>query len=770
MQTKFLWTLSFTASVLALSVPLPAIAQPADQPAAAGGALGLEEIVVTARKKEERVQTVPLAITAFTQADLQADHVEQLRDLAKEVPSLSISLTSSDPNSLYSGQVRIRGLAGSEIYFADVPLSNTDYSGTSGLTHGLSPGFYYDLDSVEVDEGAQGTLFGRPSIGGQIVIQPKHPTNDYEGYIQTTFGNYGDKENEFAVNAPIVDEKLLLRVSGQMQQRDGYTKDLQNGAELDNRNYYAWRVGVTARPTDDFENYLLYDGYWQDSDGTSDIIKSINPGLVLGSIPLGPGFNVPLTVGNGPGVAGLSNPATAAATAGAGIAAGAFSIFPNLRQILATQNALGARTVAGRVSSGIGKDYFYGFTDIATWDVADNLTIKNIAAARVTKQLAVDEFTNTGYDILAIGWPGNNHGWTDDSVQYTDELQLQGKAVNDKLTWVLGGFLLFDHPLGYNTEVDYDFGQATYDHFHEEDRSQAIFAHGIYDLSDYVDNLKFTAGYRFTWDYDSLGEQATQGVNAVTYTSGVGTNCAQIAADRNCFRQQDSYFNSPGWNLGLDDQITPDTLIFLRSGNAYRPGGTNLAVPYPFDIYKPEHATDVELGVKTDWDIDEVKARTNASIFHTYYKSIQVAQVVTIPSGWPADCRRSNRSPPTPPARISKAPKSSRPSICRSGWISPATAHTSIPSTRPIRPNSAAGLPASSMCRNSSSPSRLPITCQSTNRSAISLHRSPGSGTVMNRRARLPRSRSTTSRIIRISISARIGRISLLSRSISGSS
>ncbi len=638
---KSLSALCGTAAFAGLLYAYPAMAQEGAAPSASG-ANGLEEIVVTARKREERVQSVPLAITAFTQSDLEADHVEQLRDLSKEVPSLSISLTSSDPNSLYSGQVRIRGLAGSEIYFADVPLSNTDYSSTNGLTHGLSPGFYYDLDSAEVDEGAQGTLFGRPSIGGQIVIQPKHPTNEYEGYIQTTFGNYGDKENEFAVNVPVIEDKLLVRIAGQMQQRDGYTKDLQNGVELDNRNYYAWRVGVTLRPSDDFENYFLYDGYWQDSDGTSDVIRSINPGLVLSPniasslgpyAALFPSFvtALPLTVGNGPSLTGLFGPA-AAQTIGQAFGAGSFSLLPTLGSVFAQQQALGARTVIGRVSSGIGKDYFYGFTDVARWDINDDLTVKNIAGARVTKQLAVDEFTNTGLPILAIGWPGNNHGWTDDSVQYTDELQLQGKAIDDKLSWVLGGFVLFDHPLGYNTEVDYAFGNATYDHFHEEQRSQAVFVHGIYDLSDYVDHLKFTAGYRFTWDYDSLGERSTTPVDGPTYTNGVANNCAINLADNHCFRQVDSYFNSPGWNLGLDEQITPDTLIYLRSGNAYRPGGTNLQVPAPFDIFHPEHATDVELGVKTDWTFEGVKARTNASVFHTYYKDIQVNQVVQIPS------------------------------------------------------------------------------------------------------------------------------------------
>jgi outer membrane protein OmpA-like peptidoglycan-associated protein len=133
-----------------------------------------------------------------------------------------------------------------------------------------------------------------------------------------------------------------------------------------------------------------------------------------------------------------------------------------------------------------------------------------------------------------------------------------------------------------------------------------------------------------------LGEQSTNPVDMVTRNSaGKPTDCQIPGSDNNCFRQVDSYFNSYGWNLGLDEQLTPTTLVYVRSGNAYRPGGTNLAVPVPFNEYKPEHVTDVELGVKVDWGIDDIRARTNAAIFHTFYKAIQVSQVVTVPSNVP---------------------------------------------------------------------------------------------------------------------------------------
>ncbi len=618
-------TVLMTASAVALLANQPATAQQAaqsDQPAASTG--GLEEIVVTARRREEKIQSVPIAITAFTQADLEKNHVEQLRDLAKDVPSFAVSFSTSDPNAFYSGQVRLRGLAGTEIYFAEVPLSNTDYSNTTGLTHGLSPGFYFDLDTLEIDKGAQGTLFGRPSIGGLISLQPKRPTNEFEGYLQTTFGNYDDKENEFAINIPVIDDKLLVRVAGQMQQRDGYTKDIQNDQDLDNRNYYAWRIGVTLRPTDDLENYLVYDGYWQDSYGGSNVLTRVNPNFVLACnaglaiTTTGPQFSPAPPNTCGPG--GTRAPIR-------------FSLFPTLTSVLAEQQALGARAVVGRATSNIGKDYFYGFTDIATWDVTDNLTIKNIAGARIFKQLAVDDFTSSGLPVLTIGYPGNNKQWNNNEVQYTDELQISGKALHDRLDWRVGGFLLWDHPLGYNTEVSDAVGAPTWDHFREEQRSQAVFVHGIYDLSDWIENLRFTAGYRYTWDFDSLGELSTKPVDTVTRNpDGTPNNCNIGIHDNNCFTQVNSHFSSYGWNLGLDYQWTPQTLFYVRAGNAYRPGGTNLAVPAPFNRFQPEHVTDVELGVKSDYDFWGIHSRTNADIYHTDYKAIQVSQVITVPS------------------------------------------------------------------------------------------------------------------------------------------
>ncbi len=564
-----------------------AYAQQTDQPTASTTTTGIEEVVVTARRRDEKIQTVPAAITALTQKDIEDNHIEQVYDLVHDVPSLAMSLAESDPNAPFSEQVNLRGLEGVVTYFAGVPVGKADEVSATGLAHGLSPGNFFDLDHVEVDKGPQGTLFGKNSIGGLISFEPKHPTGDFEGYAKATVGNYDDHEFEGAVNVPVVPDILLVRVAGEAQQRDGYTIDARTGDDYDNRNYYSWRIGVTFRPTDNFENYLLYTGYWQHTHGDAAILVNANPAFSL------------------------------------------LARYP-IAAVLAEQRALGVRTVVGEAGPAIGKDYFYGVTDIARWDVTDAVTIQNIASAQITKTLGT---ANTGGTYLPITFTGslvNNQGWQDNSVQYTDELQVQGKSLDGKLTWVLGGYLEFDHPLGTNLFETVSLGSTSYYHFWNSARSQAVFAHGIYDLSDWVPGLRITAGYRYTWDFVSNVQTNTAKVDAIIRgPGGAPTNCGSINASVNCVNAVSGNFQAPGWNLSLDEQLTDDTLVYVRSGNAYRPGGFNLITPPQFQKYQPEHVTDVEIGLKTDWDFLGMHARTNFDLFHSDYKDIQLKKPVT---------------------------------------------------------------------------------------------------------------------------------------------
>ncbi len=592
MSSHFSKLLCASASILGLAYGGNAFAQAADQPAASAGS-GLEEVVVTARRREEKIQTVPVAITAFSSKDIEEKHIDEIHELIRSVPSLNASLPGSDANAPYSTHTVLRGLQGVEVYFAGVPAA-ADYSTSNGITHGIGPGSFFDLDHVEVDKGPQGTLFGRNSIGGLIALEPKRPTDDFEGYIKGTLGDYNDRELEGAINVPVVSDKLLVRVAGQLQTRDGYTKDAINGTAYDDRNYYSWRVGVTFRPSDDFENYFLYTGYWQHSDGGSTITKYINTALLNALGPTGK------------------------------------AAIPALLQ----QEIDGPRLENGRSTPGLGKDYFYGFIDQATWNINDDLAIKNIASANVTKTLATQDSDGTFVPLINIGDPVNPHGWTVNQVQYTEEMRLQGKAVGGKLDWLVGGYLEFVHPLGdtlYETDT---LNALAYYHFYNSSRSQAVFGHGTYDLSDYVEGLHFSGGYRYTWDYASVQQRETSTRDAITRNAaGIATNCPALFHDNNCENAVNGNFNAPGWNVSLDEQLTDNLLVYVRAGHAYRPGGFNLTVAPQFQKYQPEKVTDVEIGVKSEFELFGVHGRTNADLFHTDYKSIQVSTPVSFVDG-----------------------------------------------------------------------------------------------------------------------------------------
>jgi iron complex outermembrane recepter protein len=183
-----------------------------------------------------------------------------------------------------------------------VPIP-TDYDGQ--IAGG--PGLFFDLENAQVLKGPQGTLFGRNTMGGAVLLQTARLTNDFGGRLQVGYGNYNDREIDGEINLPIIGDKLLARVAFSGQVRDGFT-DVQsmpgypNGTDLDNRDAKSVRGTVTFKPTDSFQNdaILTYQEYT--SHGSADFLTAVDP---------------------------------------AGAAA---AMYPNLLALLAQQQALGART------------------------------------------------------------------------------------------------------------------------------------------------------------------------------------------------------------------------------------------------------------------------------------------------------------------------------------------------------------------------------------------------------------------------------------------
>lgn len=166
-------------------------------------------------------------------------------------------------------------------YFAEVP-NPTNIDGRVGS--------YYDLANVQVLAGPQGTLFGKNATGGNILFEPVKPQDSFGGYARAEYGNYDDRRIEGAVNAQLVPEKLLLRISGEVGRRDGYTRDVGPdfaGKDYDNLRYESFRVGLTIKPTDGIDLYTVVRYYHSDNNGGGTVLGAFNPAA---GANLGPPF------------------------------------------------------------------------------------------------------------------------------------------------------------------------------------------------------------------------------------------------------------------------------------------------------------------------------------------------------------------------------------------------------------------------------------------------------------------------------------------------
>ncbi|HLG88585.1 MAG TPA: TonB-dependent receptor plug domain-containing protein [Alphaproteobacteria bacterium] len=432
MNARYVAALLGSTSLLAIGTIAPARAQEAAQPAASGPS-ELEEVVVTARRREERAQTVPITMTTVSQIQMETQEVHNLNDLAKDIPGFTLCCGSSAGNATFTW---LRGVTGVLGYFNQAPV---DLYG---------PALYFDLENVQVLKGPQGTLFGLATNGGAVLYESKKPTNDFEGFVQAEGGNLGHYQFQGAVNIPIVPDKLLVRVGGEINETDGYIHDIGDNKDLANEDYYIGRVTVTARPTDDFENTTVVNYVWDSSNyaGSEFIPYEVNPGTVFAQIPLPIVGAVPLTLGNGPALAALENPATATQTflqlLSIKSAGGqpSLSFFPNIAQLYAQQRQLGWYTIAGTTIPGgpYTRDQRWNIVNTSTFDINDNFSIKNVLSYQ---EILLEQRSSTS--LLSIPMLAQTQATVPHpgpEVQYADDLQLTGKLLNDDLTFTLGAF------------------------------------------------------------------------------------------------------------------------------------------------------------------------------------------------------------------------------------------------------------------------------------------------------------------------------------------
>src|SRR5271154_2510156 len=458
-------------------------------------ASSLEEITVTARRKVESLQSAPVSVTAFTAESLRERSISTTQDLQMSTPGVYLSGSGGNENVVYQIRGQSKALSGPSSpavvsYFAEVP----------DVTFGSSVP-QYDISSIQVLKGPQGTLFGRNTTGGAVLYTPAAPTYDFGGEVSLIAGNYSDEETRAVLNLPLSDQTVAVRLAGDLHQRDGYTQNLGVGGALDNIDSKAMRVSVLLDPMPGLKNVTIFDYYQNDYGGDGVNLLAVAPGETL--------------------------------LAELGIQAA-------MEQQLALQQARGPYVVNTDPA-----DYTHnrreGVTNRTDFDLG-SFQLVNIFGYRLTHLsyfINVDgapAITTDGTGAYPAGIPLIFiRGSLDSNVkQISDEFQIKGKLFDNKVDWLAGLFYLHDEPtgaqgnfVGFAQIVGTPTAGPGYNFL--TDTSKAAFVHATYDLGDFVQGLAFEAGVRYTKDnITSCTGTGLTNTNSGTVQPG---DCASGAAD-----------------------------------------------------------------------------------------------------------------------------------------------------------------------------------------------------------------------------------------------
>lgn len=257
-------------STSALCLTLPAFAHAQQQapvttavPAPAEDArTDAGDIIVTAQRRSERLQDIPMAITALGGAALERAPISNISDLQTSIPNVNISLRNG------SGVVAIRGI-GYDIVTAGADGSvaiHSDGVYQSRPAAGLSS--LFDVERIEVARGPQGTLYGRNATGGAINIISRKPTSSLEGYVDFSYGNYNAISVEGAISGPLAGEKLRARIAAKLEDRDGWGTNLFNGKDVDDVKSRSIRAMLDFLPSETV-SFLLTGEYFKRDDSAN---------------------------------------------------------------------------------------------------------------------------------------------------------------------------------------------------------------------------------------------------------------------------------------------------------------------------------------------------------------------------------------------------------------------------------------------------------------------------------------------------------------------
>ncbi len=667
--------LALITACAAMSLGNPVVAQENQK-----SGFALEEVIVTAQKREESVQDVPIAISAFSADKLAEKGVTNIANVSDFSPNIQIDRASPFAGSSTIISAFIRGIGQNDFAFNMEPgvglyVDGVYYARTVGAAIDL-----LDVERVEVLKGPQGTLFGRNTIGGALHIVTRRPGDEFKSKLEVTVGEYNRLDIRGTMDVPLIDNKLYSTISFSSVERDGYQQRMPFdpsavtvsnpfGADYTS-NFYETDAGqyITARPngnggdTQGGENsrsvrakflYTPSDALEVSFaiDATSARESATAATLVktdAGAFPFSLSYNGciagidPSTVNYGPAP-------TAALNGICDVTRG-----PVGTPLSATSNRLpwGDHFITGDKD----KTYATGsnFSDVDTWginttvnwDINDYLSLVSITSYRELESVFGVDMDGSPLHYLDTSFTMNQD-------QFSQEFQLNIDAFDSRLHSVVGLYY-FEEQGDLLDTVTFASGLLqVYGPNDLENKAYAVFTHNNFAITD---NLGLTIGLRYTEEQKRFtGGQRDLGGFAETFVTGLGFPTA-IFPDPSDTEllfpkgENKKDFNDLSVRLGLEYSFGDASMVYASYAEGYKTGGwsTRLGAPVAVSnliapsagidpVNAPDHdseeAATYEIGYKAE--LMDRRVRLNAAVFTTDYTNIQVVSAPQFTLGVP---------------------------------------------------------------------------------------------------------------------------------------
>jgi iron complex outermembrane receptor protein len=498
----------------------------------------LEEIVVTAERRAQSQQDVPLAITTISGDAVSASGITEIRDIALKTPNLTVTqFNIAEPQLFLRGIGSTNDSAGSDptvsLFIDDVYIARSG-AGTSDL---------YDLDRIEILRGPQGTLYGRNVTGGAISMITKKPSQDFEAKVSATVGDYGLSVLRAYANGPL-SENLAGKVTLSKRDRDGYAKNIKNGQELDDADNLSGRGQLLWTASDATEVMVGLDFSSDDNNGSCrDQTK----------------FDA------------LDQPAGGA-------------LVPLVRAGVIAQGIDDPRTCGQSLEQFAEKDIFGALIKV-THDFG-NMQLTSITGYREADYAWLQELTggDTPPQLLGVA---DFEG--EESDQISQEFRLTGET--DKLYWIAGAYYINENvdrfaqtPIQFGPVInpglllDQRYTQVA------DNTSYALFGQLTYSITD---SLDLTLGGRQTWDEKNIDQSFSYGTNEIF-------SLTDLEDDWNAFTPRATL----DWKFSDDHMLFMTYSEGYKSGIFISQSTSPVAAA---STLAPEDAKNFEIGLKTEW-------------------------------------------------------------------------------------------------------------------------------------------------------------------------